>query len=304
MVSTKRIGGHQSRWDVSDGSSWSAPVDGRTEAADRRGDEGALALWCRWWPGGTTSTRISCSSGSAMTRQADLWWRQSGAPAARRRPWSGAPGLCNPVNKSRSRPASRPEVAHRARVCCPDRSVRLSEPPGPGLRASLTHSPPGLCPSLRAVRESRRCSGNPAVRQQLHALTNALARAIAGVAGGPAINRRAPAAGVWAICGVTWRSRSSMTKSLASNPRSAASVIGPKVGSRSSMASATSRSAWPEARVSSASTTSPCRFSISTCPTKQSFASWPGPLRYSRASGSVIEAWLSVVRRSPWKSRS
>ena len=41
MVFTKDLGGHQGRWDVSDGSSWSAPVDGRTEATDRRGDAGA-----------------------------------------------------------------------------------------------------------------------------------------------------------------------------------------------------------------------------------------------------------------------
>jgi hypothetical protein len=52
-----------------------------------------------------------------------------------------------------------------------------------------------------------------------------------------------------------------------------------------------------------AAATKPCRCSISTCPTEQSFASWPVPLRYSRASGSVVEAWLSLVRRSPWKSR-
>jgi hypothetical protein len=36
----------------------------------------------------------------------------------------------------------------------------------------------------------------------------------------------------------------------------------------------------------------------------QSFASLPRPLRTSRASGSVVEAWLALVRFSPWKSRS
>jgi hypothetical protein len=36
----------------------------------------------------------------------------------------------------------------------------------------------------------------------------------------------------------------------------------------------------------------------------QSLASLPEPLRYSRASGSVVEACVSLRRRSPWKSRS
>ena len=33
-------------------------------------------------------------------------------------------------------------------------------------------------------------------------------------------------------------------------------------------------------------------------------AGWPGPLRYNRASGSVVEACVSLLRFSPWKSRS
>ena len=46
----------------------------------------------------------------------------------------------------------------------------------------------------------------------------------------------------------------------------------------------------------SAPTISPLRFSISAWPMKQSFASLPRPLRYSRASGSVVEACVSFVR--------
>ena len=75
------------------------------------------------------------------------------------------------------------------------------------------------------------------------------------------------------MCGVTPRSRSCITKSRASQPRSAASVTGPAVGSRSSIHTAASRSAG--ARATSGSTTRPCRFSISTCPTKHSFRLLP-----------------------------
>src|SRR5574340_662814 len=44
------------------------------------------------------------------------------------------------------------------------------------------------------------------------------------------------------------------------------------------------------------------RFSISTWPRKHSFASWPAAFLYNRASGSVVEAWVALVRRSPRKS--
>jgi uncharacterized protein with beta-barrel porin domain len=64
------------------------------------------------------------------------------------------------------------------------------------------------------------------------------------------------------------------------------------------------RSAWPEARVVTAPTIKPLRFSISAWPTKHSRASLPGPLRRRRASGSVVEACVSFLRRSPLKSRS
>jgi hypothetical protein len=39
--------------------------------------------------------------------------------------------------------------------------------------------------------------------------------------------------------------------------------------------------------------------SMSAWPMKESLASLPRPLRESRASGSVVEAWMSFVRRSP-----
>ena len=41
-----------------------------------------------------------------------------------------------------------------------------------------------------------------------------------------------------------------------------------------------------------ASTIRPLRFSMSKWPINDSFASLPRPLRYSRASGSVVDAWV------------
>jgi hypothetical protein len=48
--------------------------------------------------------------------------------------------------------------------------------------------------------------------------------------------------------------------------------------------------------VRQASTTKALRFSIRAGPMKQSLASLPGPLRYSFASGSVVEACVSFER--------
>src|SRR6187401_2542886 len=53
----------------------------------------------------------------------------------------------------------------------------------------------------------------------LDLLTRPLALRVALVADGPSVDRRAAALVFCAMCGVTWRSRNSMTKSLASNPR-------------------------------------------------------------------------------------
>ncbi len=63
--------------------------------------------------------------------------------------------------------------------------------------------------------------------------------------------------------------------------------------------SAASRSAGPSAVVACASTISPWRFSISTCPRYARRASPCDDLRYSRASGSVVDACVSLVRVWP-----
>src|SRR6516225_1144117 len=65
------------------------------------------------------------------------------------------------------------------------------------------------------------------------------------------------------------------------------------------ISSAAARSAVPVAKVNSVSTTRACRFSIRTCPKWASLAGCPGPLRYNRASGSVVEACVSLLRFSP-----
>ena len=67
---------------------------------------------------------------------------------------------------------------------------------------------------------------------------------------------------------------------------------------------AASRSARPVAWVRHAATTRPERLSMSRWPMKHSLPSLPAPLRNSRASASVVEACVSLRRRSPWKSRS
>ncbi len=115
-----------------------------------------------------------------------------------------------------------------------------------------------------------------------------------------------------ATCGVTLLSRSSATKSSVSKALSVPTVTRwarPAWGSircRAAKPPGTSSrgSAWPEARVATAPTIRPWRFSISAWPMKQSLASLPRPLRYSRASGSVVEAWVSLRRFWPRKSCS
>ena len=62
---------------------------------------------------------------------------------------------------------------------------------------------------------------------------------------------------------------------------------------------AASRSAVPSACVNIAFTISPLRFSINTCPRYPSLASWPDPFRYNRASGSVFDSCVSLLRFSP-----
>src|ERR687884_340325 len=108
----------------------------------------------------------------------------------------------------------------------------------------------------------------------------------------------------WATCGVTFISRNFATCSATSKALSAPSVIRPHPGTSPTMASAASRSAVPVACVVSVSTTGPLRFSISRWPMWQSLDACPRALRWSRASGSVVEACVALLRRSPRKPRS
>jgi hypothetical protein len=102
---------------------------------------------------------------------------------------------------------------------------------------------------------------------------------------------------------VTLSERSAAPKPAVSKPLPP-TVIGCRPGTAASMVSATSRSAVPLASLTRSPTSSPWRFSIKAWPMKQSLASLPLPLRKSLASGSVVEACVSLVGCSPWKSRS
>src|SRR5690606_21478983 len=73
---------------------------------------------------------------------------------------------------------------------------------------------------------------------------------------------------------------------------------------RAIIASAASRSARPLDSVVSTSTIRPLRFSIITWVMYASFASEPADLRDRRASGSVLDSCVSLLRRSPRKSTS
>ena len=96
--------------------------------------------------------------------------------------------------------------------------------------------------------------------------------------------------------------RQVVTNSRVSYPLSAPTVILRAVRTRSSIVSAASVSAVPVACDSTTSTTSPWRFSMSTWPAKDSFAACPCPLRANSASGSVVDTWVALERRSPRKS--
>src|SRR3954469_24348194 len=67
-------------------------------------------------------------------------------------------------------------------------------------------------------------------------------------------------------------------------------------------ASAASRSAEPSACVAIASAISPCRLSISRWPRYARRDSLLCDFRYNRASGSVVDACVSLLRRWPRKS--
>src|SRR5882724_11781733 len=96
--------------------------------------------------------------------------------------------------------------------------------------------------------------------------------------------------------------RISLTKSLVSYALSAPSVMRSTPSTRSAIIIAATRSAVPLHWSNSVSTTSPFRFSIITLPQYASLASWPPLLRASRASGSVVDWCVSLLRFSPWKS--
>ena len=146
-------------------------------------------------------------------------------------------------------------------------------------------------------------------KRLLDPLTQALADRVAAHAG--SCGRRWPTAArrpdvLCATCGVTprWpaagrcarpRHTALSAPSVARRPRVAASRSWP----RPPPAPPAPLRAWC-ARPRSAR----CRFSISRCPMKHSREGWPSALRYSLASGSVVEACVSLLRFSPRKFRS
>jgi hypothetical protein len=69
--------------------------------------------------------------------------------------------------------------------------------------------------------------------------------------------------------------------------------------SRPSMAMAACRSAFGEQWLTPVATTRPCRFSLTACAMCCSFQPVFNPLRYMRASGSVIEPCVSDFSTSP-----
>src|SRR5579862_2519169 len=70
-------------------------------------------------------------------------------------------------------------------------------------------------------------------------------------------------------------------------------------GRSPAIALAASRSAVPVAVVVAVATTRPFRFSIGTCAMWHSWEGCPADLRNSRASGSVVEACVLLLRFSP-----
>src|SRR5215472_7222524 len=137
----------------------------------------------------------------------------------------------------------------------------------------------------------------------LDAFTNALGDRVAGVAGRAAVDRRTAAVGI-----LSDMRGDRLLAQLHDKVADIVALVGTQgdrlrpVGVRLDQRQCGRRSAWPEARVVTAPTINPLRFSISAWPMKHKRASLPGPLRKSRASGSVVEACVVFRRRSPWKS--
>src|SRR5215470_14076381 len=124
-----------------------------------------------------------------------------------------------------------------------------------------------------------------------------LAHQISGVARGVAVDRTRP---VRRVLGHV-RCPSEPAQGVHESVRVIAFIVKPG-GNALAISRPASRSAVPVACVASALTTKPYRVSIIACPAYDSFASRPLPSRASRASWSVVEAWVSLLRRSPWKS--
>jgi hypothetical protein len=104
-----------------------------------------------------------------------------------------------------------------------------------------------------------------------------------------------------ATWGVTRAWRRSAMNPAASNPLSAPSVrrrVDPGKW-RWIMSSAARRSAWPSASVRSPCTIRPEWFSIGARPMKPGMAPVPGDFLLSRASGSVVEAWVHRTASRP-----
>ena len=126
-----------------------------------------------------------------------------------------------------------------------------------------------------------------------HPFSDLLTEAVARMTGGAAVDGRS------SVRRVLGHVRGASILAALARTLRIINFVRPKVmrwlpGSRSTMASAASRSAVPVAGISRGEIR-PWRFSISTCPMKHSLASLPLPLRNSRASGSVVEAcvWFS-----------
>src|SRR5438445_4514148 len=133
----------------------------------------------------------------------------------------------------------------------------------------------------------------------LDALAHPPTDRIAGVAGRPAVDCRSPVRGV-----LRHMRRHIVVPQIGHKPGHVVSLV---CTERDPMIAGTRRHhleprlppAVPVARVRRVSTTKACRFSIRTCPRYASLAGWPGPLRYNRALGSVIEACVWLRRFSP-----
>src|SRR6266511_2230996 len=134
-----------------------------------------------------------------------------------------------------------------------------------------------------------------------HPLTLLLADRITGVARCPRVDRTlAPLIVLGHMrCGVQVSRLLHELLDLVSYALSAPTVTRRSPGIASIIFIAADGSALPVAGSTSTSTANPLRFSINTWPLMLSLASLPAPLRASMASGSVVDACVSLDRFSP-----